>query len=164
MNWATSVDLKTAGRSRIREADVGLEEHQGHPPLRHGWQDQQPVAFSPKTSLFHVPSNNLCMDYRRRGEIPGGPAVRRRDRGEPRRSGRQPGRFLAWDPNTGKRSGASKENLAAWGGALATGGDVVFYGTMEGWLKAVNAKTGDVCGSSSPVGNHRQPDDLRRPG
>jgi alcohol dehydrogenase (cytochrome c) len=36
------------------------------------------------------------------------------------------------------------EDLAAWGGALATAGDVVFYGTMEGWLKAVNAKTGEV--------------------
>ena len=37
-----------------------------------------------------------------------------------------------------------KEDLADWGGALATAGDVVFYGTMEGWLKAVDAKTGEV--------------------
>ena len=35
-------------------------------------------------------------------------------------------------------------HLAAYGGALATAGDVVFYGTMEGWLKAVHAKTGEV--------------------
>jgi alcohol dehydrogenase (cytochrome c) len=32
----------------------------------------------------------------------------------------------------------------AYGGALATAGGVVFYGTMEGWLKAVDAKTGKV--------------------
>ena len=37
-----------------------------------------------------------------------------------------------------------KENLSTWGGALSTAGDVVFYGTMEGWLKAVDAKTGNV--------------------
>ncbi|MFG5117917.1 1-deoxy-D-xylulose-5-phosphate synthase N-terminal domain-containing protein, partial [Methylorubrum sp. POS3] len=30
----------------------------------------------------------------------------------------------------------------AWGGALATAGDVVFYGTLEGYLKAVDSKTG----------------------
>jgi glucose dehydrogenase len=54
------------------------------------------------------------------------------------------GEFLAWDPTTGKKVWGIKEGLAAWGGALATAGDVVFYGTMEGWLKAVNAKTGDV--------------------
>jgi glucose dehydrogenase len=54
------------------------------------------------------------------------------------------GEFIAWDPTTGKKVWGIKENLAAWGGALATGGDVVFYGTMEGWLKGVHAKTGEV--------------------
>ena len=29
-----------------------------------------------------------------------------------------------------------------WSGTLATAGDVVFYGTMEGWFKAVDARTG----------------------
>ena len=29
-----------------------------------------------------------------------------------------------------------------WSGALATGGGVVFYGTLEGYLKAVDAETG----------------------
>ena len=47
-------------------------------------------------------------------------------------------------PVAGKKVWGIKEGLSAWGGALATAGDVVFYGTMEGWLKAVNAKTGDV--------------------
>ena len=31
-----------------------------------------------------------------------------------------------------------------WSGALATAGDVVFYGTMDGWFKAVDAQTGNV--------------------
>jgi glucose dehydrogenase len=54
------------------------------------------------------------------------------------------GRFIAWDPTVGKVVWEDKENLAAYGGALATAGDVVFYGTMEGWLKAVDAKTGKL--------------------
>jgi glucose dehydrogenase len=31
-----------------------------------------------------------------------------------------------------------------WGGALATAGDIVFYGTLDGWFKAVDAHSGDV--------------------
>ena len=54
------------------------------------------------------------------------------------------GEFIAWDPTTNKKVWGLKEGLANWGGALATAGDVVFYGTMEGWLKAVDAKSGDV--------------------
>src|SRR5205823_935041 len=52
------------------------------------------------------------------------------------------GRFIAWDAAKGKVVWEDKEALAAYGGALATAGGVVFYGTMEGWLKAVDAKSG----------------------
>ena len=52
------------------------------------------------------------------------------------------GAFVAWDPATGKKRWEIKENLAAYGGALTTAGGVVFYGTMEGWLKAVDQRTG----------------------
>ena len=54
------------------------------------------------------------------------------------------GEFMAWDASAGKKVWGIKEGLAAWGGALATAGDVVFYGTMEGWLKAVHAESGEV--------------------
>jgi glucose dehydrogenase len=37
-----------------------------------------------------------------------------------------------------------KESFPVWSGALASAGDLVFYGTMEGWFKAVNARTGEV--------------------
>src|SRR5256885_11315330 len=54
------------------------------------------------------------------------------------------GGFIAWDPTTGKVKWEVKENLAAYGGALATASGIVFYGTMEGWLKAVDATTGTL--------------------
>ncbi len=54
------------------------------------------------------------------------------------------GRFTAWDPVKKKAAWKIKEKFPVWSGALATAGDVVFYGTMDGWFKAVNAKTGDL--------------------
>jgi glucose dehydrogenase len=50
----------------------------------------------------------------------------------------------AWDPVAAKPVWAVKENFPVWSGSLATAGDVVFYGTMDGWFKALNAKTGDL--------------------
>ena len=75
------------------------------------------------------------------------------------------GEFMAWDPATGKKVWGIKEPHPAWSGALATAGDVVFYGTMDGWFKAVNAKTGELLWKhklpSGTIGNpmtyHRVP-------
>src|SRR5260370_1569218 len=52
------------------------------------------------------------------------------------------GNFIAWDGKTGKIVWSVKEQFSVWSGALATAGGVVFYGTLEGYLKAVDAKTG----------------------
>ena len=52
------------------------------------------------------------------------------------------GNFIAWDAGTGKIAWSNKEPFSVWSGALATAGDVVFYGTLDGYLKAVDAKTG----------------------
>ena len=35
-----------------------------------------------------------------------------------------------------------KEDFPVWSGTLVTAGDVVFYGTMDGWFKAVDARNG----------------------
>ena len=52
------------------------------------------------------------------------------------------GNFIAWDDKAGKIKWSLPEQFSVWSGALATAGDVVFYGTLEGYLKAVDAKTG----------------------
>jgi len=52
------------------------------------------------------------------------------------------GEFCAWDPVKKEKAWELKEKFPVWSGALATAGDVVFYGTMEGWFKAVDAKSG----------------------
>ena len=56
--------------------------------------------------------------------------------------GNELGRFIAWDATKGKTVWEIPERWAVWSGALSTAGDVVFYGTMDGWAKAVDAKNG----------------------
>jgi esterase/lipase superfamily enzyme len=52
------------------------------------------------------------------------------------------GNFIAWDAVEGEIVWSLPEPFSVWSGALATAGDVVFYGTLEGYLKAVDAETG----------------------
>ena len=54
------------------------------------------------------------------------------------------GFFTAWDPVRNGPAWQIPEKYPVWSGASATAGDVVFYGTMEGWFKAVDAKTGTL--------------------
>ena len=144
VNWATGVDLQTG--LPIRVAEKGTQAGRNSKdicPAAIGAKDQQPAAFSPKTGLFYVPTNNICMDYEgvpvkyQAGQWYVGAIVRMYAG-----PGGNRGEFIAWDATTGEKKWGIKENLAAYGGALVTAGDVVFYGTMEGWLKAVHAKTG----------------------
>jgi PQQ-dependent dehydrogenase (methanol/ethanol family) len=146
VNWAKSIDLKT-GRpvedpakrtsSKMNTKDIC--------PSAMGGKNQQPVSYSPRTGYFYVPTNNLCMDYEgvQVKYQAGQPYVGAIVVSKPGPGGNR-GEFIAWDPTTGKKVWGIKEELSAWGGALSTGGDVVFYGTMEGWLKAVDAKSGTV--------------------
>ncbi len=54
------------------------------------------------------------------------------------------GAFIAWDAVAGKRVWEIKEKYPVWSGSVVTSGDVVFYGTIDGWFKAANAKTGEL--------------------
>jgi PQQ-dependent dehydrogenase (methanol/ethanol family) len=146
VNWATGVDLKTGKPIENPEKRTSASKNtKDICPSAMGGKNQQPVAFSPRTNLFYVPTNNLCMDYEgvQVKYQAGQPYVGAIVVSHPGPGGNR-GEFVAWDPTTGKKVWGIKEGLSNWGGALATGGDVVFYGTMEGWLKGVNAKTGEV--------------------
>lgn len=114
-------------------------------PTASGAKDWQPSAFSPKTGLIYIPHNNLCMDEEgvEVNYIAGTPYVGMNVRMIPGPGGNR-GAFTAWDIAAAKPAWSLKENFPVWSGAVATAGNVVFYGTMEGWFKAVNAKTGDL--------------------
>jgi PQQ-dependent dehydrogenase (methanol/ethanol family) len=163
VNWAKGIDLKTG--KPIEDPAKRTSATQNTKdicPSAMGGKNQQPVSFSPKTGYFYVPSNNLCMDYEG-VEVKyqaGQPYVGAIVVSKPGPGGHR-GEFLAWDPVNGKKVWGIKEQLSAWGGALSTAGDVVFYGTMEGWLKAGGREDGRrAVEVQDAVGDHRQPDDV----
>lgn len=156
VNWAEGIDMET-GRpqvvSRYSTSQAGPDTNvEGICPAALGTKDQQPAAYSPKTGLFYVPTNHVCMDYEPfaveyvAGQpfvgatvsmFPAGQASKQSDH-------EGMGNFLAWDATKGEIVWKIPERFSVWSGALATAGDVVFYGTLEGYLKAIDAKSGDL--------------------
>ncbi|AWT60907.1 MAG: Methanol dehydrogenase [cytochrome c] subunit 1 [Candidatus Moanabacter tarae] len=146
VNWATSIDLNTGRPVEVPgKRTSSTRNTKDIFPGAMGAKDQQPAAYSPKTGLFYVPTINVGMDYEG-VEVKyqaGQPYVGAIVRMFPGPGGNR-GEFIAWDAKVGEKKWGIKENLAAWSGALATSTNVVFYGTMEGWFKAVHAETGEV--------------------
>jgi PQQ-dependent dehydrogenase (methanol/ethanol family) len=153
VNWATHVDMAT-GRPQVAAKysphqngeDVNTK---GVCPASIGSKDQQPAAYSPKTKLFYVPTNHVCMDYEPfevayvAGQPYVGATVSMFPAGKATGDGTtNMGNFIAWDATKGKVVWSIAEPFSVWSGALATAGDIVFYGTLEGYLKAIDAKTG----------------------
>jgi PQQ-dependent dehydrogenase (methanol/ethanol family) len=114
-------------------------------PAAPGGKDWNPSAYSPRTGMLYIPHNNLCMDHEgvEANYIAGTPYVGSNVKMYPGPGGHR-GEFTAWDPVTGREVWKLKENFPVWSGTVATAGDLVFYGTMEGWFKAVNARTGEL--------------------
>ena len=146
LNWAKRIDL-TTGRpvldsSKFTGASKGNVKYIC-PSLEGGKSPVSPAAYSPRTRLFYVSTVNLCMDYQAE--------VKARIRGTPFIGASTPyvagpggymGAFIAWDAAKGQKLWEIKEKYPVWSGVVVTAGDVAFYGTLDGWLKAVNARTG----------------------
>jgi PQQ-dependent dehydrogenase (methanol/ethanol family) len=114
-------------------------------PAAPGAKDWNPSAFSPRTGLLYVPHINLCMDEGtiEANYIAGTPYLGAEVKMYPGPGGNR-GVFTAWDPVRRRAAWEIKEDLPLWSGALATGGDLVFYGTMDGWFKALDARSGKL--------------------
>lgn len=149
VNWATHVDMKT-GRPQVvakySTAKNGPDVNsKGICPAALGSKDQQPVAYSPKNKTFYVPTNHVCMDYEpfKVEYTAGQPYVGATLSMYPAPGSHGGmGNFIAWDPAQGKILWSKPEKFSVWSGALATATDVIFYGTLEGYIKAVDAANG----------------------
>ena len=151
VNWTTGVDMNknsaNYGRPTVvseystEKPDVNVTNIC---PAALGSKDEQPAAYSPDTQLFYVPTNHVCMDYEpfKVSYTAGQPYVGATLSMYPPKGESNMGNFIAWDGKTGKIVWSDPEQFSVWSGALATAGGVVFYGTLEGYLKAVDAKTG----------------------
>ena len=160
VNWATSVDLKTG----VPAKDAKYSTHQDYNmkagcPSRMGAKGvANPAAYSPKTKLLYVPLYRTCMTYE--------PVESRYKAGQPWVGATTTnfpdfdgvwGGFAAFDLFKNKVAWYNKEKYAASSGTLATAGNLVFFGTGDRWLKALNAKSGEELWKfqlgSSAVGN-----------
>ncbi|MCW3473258.1 lanthanide-dependent methanol dehydrogenase XoxF5 [Limobrevibacterium gyesilva] len=153
VNWASKVDMDKSSPTYGRPMVVSQysTDRNGEDvntanvcPAALGTKDEQPAAYSPDTGLFYVPTNHVCMDYEpfRVSYTAGQPYVGATLSMYPPKGETNMGNFIAWDAKQGKIVWSDPEQFSVWSGALATAGGVVFYGTLEGYLKAVDAKTG----------------------
>jgi PQQ-dependent dehydrogenase (methanol/ethanol family) len=169
VTWAHAVDLAT-GRPVLDPAkQTGISHGNVKgicPSLEGGASPASAPAYSPRTHLFYSSTNNLCMDYAasRATYLKGTPYI---GVTSPYNAGPGGylGSFIAWDAASGRKVWEDKEPYPNWSGALVTAGDVVFYGTLDGWFKSVDARTGKLLSrfkvGSGVIGNpmtYRGPD------
>jgi glucose dehydrogenase len=114
-------------------------------PASPGAKDWNASAFSPVTGLVYIPHINLCQDMgiSNANYIAGTPFVGADVKMYAGPGGNR-GVFTAWDPVAQRKVFEIKEDLPLWSPALATGGNLVFYGTMDGWFKAIDARSGKL--------------------
>jgi PQQ-dependent dehydrogenase (methanol/ethanol family) len=164
VNWASEVNMDPKsdqfGRPQVVKkysTDQNGEDVNttGICPAALGTKDQQPATYSPKTGLFYVPTNHVCMDYEpfrvsyTAGQAYVGATVAMYP--APNSHGGM-GNFIAWDAAKGDIVWSKPELFSVWSGALSTDGDVIFYGTLEGYLKAVDEKGNELYKFKTPSG------------
>lgn len=154
ITWATGIDLKT-GRpnfvadNRPGDPTAGSDGKKGQSVLAApsflGGKNQMPMAYSPDTKLFYVPANEWAMEiwnepiaYKKGAAYLGAGFTIKTV------SDDHIGALRAVNPKTGKIVWEVKNGAPLWGGVLATAGNLVFWGTPEGYLKAADARTGKV--------------------
>lgn len=146
-NWASGYDLKTGLPIKNNTLSTHLGKvAAGVCPSSTGAKEFVPSAVSPHTGYLYIPAHNTCMNYEgmQANYIPGTPYL-----GASVKMFQGPGGFhgelVAWDIQNAKPVWTIKDpKFPVYSGVLATAGDVVFYGTLEGWFRAVDAKTGEI--------------------
>ncbi|MGL6251649.1 MAG: PQQ-binding-like beta-propeller repeat protein, partial [Billgrantia desiderata] len=153
-NWADSYDMET-GRPNVNEDYSTFRQGVNVNttdicPTAMGAKNMQPSAYSPRTGLIYAGINRICMNYEpyETEYVAGQPYVGATltMMPAPTENGQMEGRmgsFIAWDPVAGETVWEVDERFAVWSGALATAGDLAFYGTLEGHVKAVDIENGE---------------------
>jgi alcohol dehydrogenase (cytochrome c) len=160
VNWARGIDKATGRPIENPEMRPKLDQWaRGICPNLFGGKNWEPMSYSLQTGLVYIPTFNLCMDMVGKTEEYQRGRFYLASEFELGKAG--PGGFLsemiAWDPANQKKVWGIKEELPYMGGALSTAGGLVFYGNINGWLKAVDAKSGKElwkfnCGSGISQG------------
>jgi methanol dehydrogenase (cytochrome c) subunit 1 len=145
VNWVKHVDLKTGLPVRDPEYSTHMDhEAKGICPSAMGYHNQGIESYDPNRQLFFMGVNHICMDWEpfmlpyRAGQFFVGATLNM----YPGPKGTL-GQVKAMNAVTGEFEWEVQEKFAVWGGTTATAGDLVFYGTLDGYIKALNSKTGE---------------------
>lgn len=145
VNWVKKVDLKTGLPIRDPEYSTHMDhEAKGICPSAMGYHNQGIESYDPNKKLFFMGTNHICMDWEpfmlpyRAGQFFVGATLNM----YPGPKGTL-GQVKAMDSVTGEFKWEIAEKFAVWGGTMATAGDLVFYGTLDGYIKALNSKNGE---------------------
>jgi len=145
-NWSTGFDSATGTPivNPDKRTMQGVNVTDICPPDL-GGKDEDPAAYSAATGLFYVPVNHLCEDYEgyESSFIAGTPYWGAKMTRYPAPGGYR-GEFIAWDAIAGRRVWEIHEPFPVYSGVLTTASNLVFYGTIDGWFKAVDARTGKL--------------------
>ena len=166
VNWATHVDMKTGYPQTVDKFSTHLNGEdvvtKDLVPAALGTKNQNPASYSPKSGLFYVGTNHVAMTYEPVSYAAGGnqyvagqayvnanltmyPAgAVCPDCPNNNATKDNMGNMIAWDATKGKIVWSIPEQWSVWSGILSTAGDVVWYGTLDGWSKVVDAKTGKL--------------------
>jgi alcohol dehydrogenase (cytochrome c) len=154
ITWASGIDLATGRPNLIEESrpgdpTAGADGKKGatvfNAPSFLGGKNQMPMAYNPDTKMFYVPANEWGMEIwnepvaYKKGAAYLGAGFTIKPLNED-----YIGALRAIDPRTGRIAWEVKDSAPLWGGVLTTGGNLVFWGTPEGFLKAADARTGEV--------------------
>lgn len=148
VNVFKKVDLKTGTPVRDPEFSTRMD-HKGTNicPSAMGFHNQGVDSYDPESRTLYAGLNHICMDWEpfmlpyRAGQFfvgatlamypgPNGPTKK------------EMGQVRAFDLTTGKAKWTKWEKFAAWGGTLYTKGGLVWYATLDGYLKALDNKDG----------------------
>jgi PQQ-dependent dehydrogenase (methanol/ethanol family) len=152
VNWSDGVDMKTGRPHVLDKYSTGHNgpdvNSKGICPAALGSKDEQPSSFDPQTGLFYIPTNHVCMDYEpfkveyTAGQPYVGATLSMFPAPTTATNNMQGsmGSLTAWDAGTGKIVATNAERFSVWSGVLTTNGGIACYGTLEGYLKCVDAK------------------------
>lgn len=147
VNSSKGVDLKTGALivNPDKVAKLG-QVTRDICPTASGAKDWNPSSFNPGTGLLYIPHENMCMDWMNLevNYIAGTPYVGAEVHMKPGPGDGHRGVLTAWDPILRKPAWEIPERFPIWSGTVTTAGNLVFYGTMDGWFKAVDATNGRI--------------------
>jgi methanol dehydrogenase (cytochrome c) subunit 1 len=152
VNWVKQVDLKTGLPNRDPEFATRMD-HKGRDicPSAMGFHNQGHDSYDPEKKRFFMGINHICMDWEpfmlpyRAGQFfvgatlwmyPGPKGDKQNYLGL--------GQIKSYDAINNKYAWEKMERFSVWGGTLATAGNLVFYGTLDGFIKARDSRDGKL--------------------